>query len=170
MYFFYIICTISFLEGQYKSDDNQVWSKIFKHYLLWARKVVFKMFGFYTNCHFYFYFFSLLATENNSTILVDCNGSKSKYNFLQTGIFSFNHDITHGEVKVIQSCLTLCNSKDYTVHQILQARIWEWIAFPFSRGSSQTRDQIQVPHIAGKFFANWATREALTHGREKQFG
>ena len=37
----------------------------------------------------------------------------------------------------------------------------EWVAFPFSRGCSQTRDQIQVSHIAGGFFASWATREAL---------
>ena len=37
---------------------------------------------------------------------------------------------------------------DYTVHEILQARIPEWVAFPFSRGPSQPRDQIQVSHIA----------------------
>ena len=49
---------------------------------------------------------------------------------------------------------------DYTVHGILQARILEWVAFPFSRGSSQPRDQIQVSHIAGRFFTSWATREA----------
>ena len=55
---------------------------------------------------------------------------------------------------------TLCNPKDYTVHGILQARIEEWVAFPFSRRSSQPRDQIQVSHIAGRFFTNWATREA----------
>ena len=42
---------------------------------------------------------------------------------------------------------------------ILQARILEWVAFPFSRGSSQPRDQIQVSHIAGGFFTSWATRE-----------
>ena len=41
---------------------------------------------------------------------------------------------------------------DYTVHGILQARILEWVAFPFSRGSSQTRDQTQVSHIADRFF------------------
>ena len=35
-------------------------------------------------------------------------------------------------VKVAQSCLTLCNPMDYTVHGILQARILEWVAFPFS--------------------------------------
>ena len=44
------------------------------------------------------------------------------------------------EVKVSQSCLTLCDPMDYTVHGILQARILEWIAFPLSRGSSQPRD------------------------------
>ena len=40
------------------------------------------------------------------------------------------------QVKVIQLCLTLCDRTDYIVHGILQARILEWIAFPFSRGSS----------------------------------
>ena len=50
---------------------------------------------------------------------------------------------------------------DYTVHGILQARILEWVAFPFSRASSQPRDQTQVSHIAGRFFTSWATREAM---------
>ena len=44
------------------------------------------------------------------------------------------------QVKVTQSCLTLCDPRDYTVHEILQARILEWVAFPFTRGSSQPRD------------------------------
>ena len=65
------------------------------------------------------------------------------------------------KVKVTQLCLTLCNPMDYTVHGILQARILEWVAFPFSRGSSQPRDQSQVSRIAGRFFTSWATREAL---------
>ena len=56
------------------------------------------------------------------------------------------------KVKVAQSCLTLCDPMDYTVHGILQARILEWVAIPFSRGSSQPRDQTQVSRIAGKFF------------------
>ena len=51
------------------------------------------------------------------------------------------------KVKVVQSCLTLCDPMDYTVHGILQARILEWVAFPFSRGSSQPRDQSQVSCI-----------------------
>ena len=48
----------------------------------------------------------------------------------------------------------------YTVPGILQARILEWVAFPFSRGSSQPRDQTQVSWIAGRFSTSWATREA----------
>ena len=43
------------------------------------------------------------------------------------------------KVKVTKSCPTLCDPMDYTVHGILQARILEWVAFPFSRGSSQPR-------------------------------
>ena len=45
------------------------------------------------------------------------------------------------EVKVAQSCPTLCDPIDHTVHRILQARILEWVTIPFSRGSSQPRDQ-----------------------------
>ena len=43
--------------------------------------------------------------------------------------------------KVAQSCSTLCDPMDCTVHRILQARILEWVAFPFPRGSSQLRDK-----------------------------
>ena len=41
-----------------------------------------------------------------------------------------------------------------SAHGILQARILEWVAIPFSRGSSQPRDQTQVSHIVGGFFTN----------------
>ena len=64
------------------------------------------------------------------------------------------------EVKVTQSCPTLCDPMDYPVNGILQVRILEWVAFPFSKGCSQPRDQTQVSHIAGGFFTSWATREA----------
>ena len=49
---------------------------------------------------------------------------------------------------------------DYTVRGILQARILEWVVFPFSRRSSQPRDRTQVSCIAGGFFTSWVTREA----------
>ena len=58
------------------------------------------------------------------------------------------------KVKAAQLCLTLYNPVDYRVHGILQARILEWVAFPFSRGSSQPRDQTQVSLIAGRFFTS----------------
>ena len=56
------------------------------------------------------------------------------------------------KVKVTQLCLTLCDPVDYIVHGILQTRILEWVIFPFSRESSQPRDQTQVSCIAGRFF------------------
>ena len=61
--------------------------------------------------------------------------------------------------------LTLCNPMDCSlsgssVHGILQARMLEWVSIPFSRRSSQPRDQTQVSCIAAKFFTVWATRES----------
>ena len=69
---------------------------------------------------------------------------------------------------VTQSCLTLCKPlagdlPDSLVHRILQARILEWVAMSYSRGSSQPRDRTHVSCvscIAGGFFTHWATREA----------
>ena len=46
----------------------------------------------------------------------------------------------HGESEVKRKSLTLCDPIDYIVHELLQARMLEWVAFPFSRGSSQPRD------------------------------
>ena len=64
-------------------------------------------------------------------------------------------------------CPTLCDPINYSppessVHGILQATILEWIAIPFSRGSSQPRDQTWVSCIAGRFFTIWATKEVHT--------
>ena len=61
---------------------------------------------------------------------------------------------------ISSSCPTLCNPMDCTVHGILQAKILECVAFHFSRGSSQARDQTQVSHIAGRYFTRWASRES----------
>ena len=73
------------------------------------------------------------------------------------------HEAQHSlnmKVKVAQLCPTFYDPMDYRVHVNLQARILEWVAFPFSRGSSQSRGQTQVSRIAGEFFTSWATREA----------
>ena len=68
-------------------------------------------------------------------------------------------------VLLAQLCPTLCDPKDCSppgssVHEILQARILEWVAIPFPRGSSQLSDHTQVSCFAGRFFTIWATREA----------
>ena len=66
-------------------------------------------------------------------------------------------------VLVTQLCPTLCDPMDCSppgssVHGTLQARILEWVAMPFSRGSSRPRDRTWISYIAGKFFTIWATR------------
>ena len=79
------------------------------------------------------------------------------------------------ESEVAQSCPTLwdpmdCSLPDSSLHGILQARILEWVAISFSRGSSWPRDQTQVSCTAGRHFTLWATREAKTYGmQQKQF-
>ena len=57
------------------------------------------------------------------------------------------------------------NPQASSVHRNLQARILEWVAFPFSRGSSQPRDQTHISHIAGRFFTVWGTRKAKNYSR-----
>ena len=57
-----------------------------------------------------------------------------------------------------------CSLPGSSVHGILQARILEWVAISFSRGSSQPRNRTQVSHIAGRRFNLWATR-----GSDKAF-
>ena len=70
-------------------------------------------------------------------------------------------------VLVTQPCPALCNPMDCSppgssVYGILQARILEWIAIPFSRGFSQPRDQTQVSCIASEFFSIRATRNGIS--------
>ena len=60
---------------------------------------------------------------------------------------------------VTQSCPTLFDTMDYAVYGILQARILEWVAIPFSSGSSWPRNWTKVSRIAGGFFTTWVTRE-----------
>ena len=68
---------------------------------------------------------------------------------------------TEWKVKAAQPCPTLCDPIDCTVHGILQAKILEWVAFPFFRGSFQAKDRTQVSRITSGLFSSWATREAL---------
>ena len=106
----------------------------------------------------------MFLLKNNSILLIILTPKKaSRVSVWQNGHYVFMRvwqRKTEVKVKVTQSCPTLCDPMDYTVHGILQARILEWVAFPFSRGSSQSKDQTEVSHIADGFFTRWATRKA----------
>ena len=87
------------------------------------------------------------------------------WKMLLLGLTLFSWNSLNLKVKVAQWCPMLCDPMHYRrpgyfVHGILQARILEWVAILFSRGSSQPRDWTQVPCIAGRSFTVWATREA----------
>ena len=79
------------------------------------------------------------------------------------------HIWDESETVSAQLCPTLWDPMDYSppgssAHVILQARILEWRAILFSKGSSWPRDQIQVSHITGRFLTIWATRKAQYFG------
>ena len=76
-------------------------------------------------------------------------------------------------MKGVQSCSTLCDPMDCSlpgssVRGIFQARILEWVAISFSRGSSWPRDRTQVSSTADRRFTVWATREAYNQNTVKK--
>ena len=71
------------------------------------------------------------------------------------------------KVKVIQSCPSLYNPMNDTVHGILQARILQWVTVPFSRITSQPRDRTQDSLITGVFFTSWVTKKPKTKSKEE---
>ena len=90
----------------------------------------------------------------------------SFFQSMSKGISSSKFYDNESESEVTQSCPTLWHPVEYSLpgsslHGILQARILEWVAISFSRGSSQPRDWTQVSRIAGRRFNLWGTREAL---------
>ena len=93
-------------------------------------------------------------------------GSKSAKEYIKA-VYCHSAYLTYmqseSESEVAQLCLTLCDPMDCSlpgssVHGIFQARILEWVAISFSRGSSQPSDRTQVSHIVGRCFTIWATR------------
>ena len=89
----------------------------------------------------------------------------AQYSFPQVTATRALTGFAPGEGEVAQSCPILCDPVDCSlpgssIHGILQARILEWVAISFSRGSSRPRDQTQVSRIGGRRFNLWATREA----------
>ena len=82
--------------------------------------------------------------------------------------YSCTHVCVCVSLSVVSFCDPMgCSLPGSSVLGILQARILEWVAIPFSRGSSRSRDQTQVSCIAGGFFTNWAIREAHTLIRKR---
>ena len=100
--------------------------------------------------------------------------SKKKYLWYKAKFISKTiRHIWYVKVSVTQPHLTFCNPMDCSppgssVHGILQVRILEWVAIPFSRESSWPRDWTCVSPIAGRFFTIWATRKALSSGALSQ--
>ena len=85
---------------------------------------------------------------------------------LRTGICHYHIRGFRSVVLAAQSCPALCDLMDWgpsgsSVHGILQARILEWVAMPFSRGSSRPSNWTQVSWIAGGFLTIWATGKPL---------
>ena len=89
---------------------------------------------------------------------------------LQSSIrFGFIFQDYIGSCKIFMATVNLSEShsvmsdslQPHGLYRNSQARILEWAAVPFSRGSSQPRDWTQVSHIVGRFFTGWATRVTL---------
>ena len=107
----------------------------------------------------------LRAFNAESTGLIP--GQKTKISqavgWAETYLYFFK--VNKSESEIAQLCPTLrdlmdCSLPVSSVYGIFQARILEWVAISFSRGSSWPRDQTRVSHIAGRCFTLWATREA----------
>ena len=92
---------------------------------------------------------------NNYTNLGLClMGCMIKQEVCLKWAWQYRHVCVHAQL-----CPTLCDIMDdsppgSSVHSIRQARILEWVAIPFSRGSSWPRDRTWVSHNAGRFFSH----------------
>ena len=124
---------------------------------LFASDVCFSLFGsFFFSFLMTFVFFlnftrSTFSCVQAICILKNSDFLKPKWLFI---VCNFKSEV---KVKVAQSCLTVTPWTVVVVHGILQARMLEQVAFPFSRASSQPGDRAQVSCIAGRFFTSWAT-------------
>ena len=94
----------------------------------------------------------------------ECKYVYNSYFVVQQRLAQHCKSIMKVRVLVAQSCPILydpmdCSPPASSVRGILQARILEWVAIPFFRGSSWPRNGTQISHIAGRFFTVWATRK-----------
>ena len=111
--------------------------------------------------------FDLLAVQGTLKSLLQHHNSKASILwdsafFMGPTLTTINESETKWKLlSRVQLFATPCT---YTVHGILQARMLEWVAFPFSRGSSQLRDRTHVSCIEGRFFTSWATGKPKNTG------
>ena len=116
----------------------------------------------------------LLEVRINQKLFSHCKDwSTALTHLLRGGLCDLKLQISlkWGVLKVTQSCPTLWDTMDYiyTVHRILQARILEWVAFPFSRGSSKPRDRTQVLRIAGRFLPAESQGNVSSHLQKQKY-
>ena len=166
------ICNLNWAFHQYKKilDVPLTW------FLLWIQfflKLLFLPFYFYICCmdfSFYHYYFNLCH------FVLECNNGNNMYYHISSLIWIFFYLLIFSEnesVLVTQLCPALCEPMDRSppgssVHGILQARVLEWVAISFSRGSSPPRDWNWVSCITGRFFAIWFTEEQMYWGKLKE--
>ena len=139
-----------------------IWLPSTRNPITWIFCNLFK--HFHTIGHLYCAQFFMIPTEFLLFRVIYWNVCESTY--VSFTFIYVCHLLWNLESLAAQSCPTLCNPMDCNppgscVHEILQARILESVAIPFSRGSSWPRDQTQIPYIAGRLLTVWATREAL---------
>ena len=121
-----------------------------------------------SECFIKSYYRGLFITEQSSA-LTGGKGRKKCSHFFQVTIlllFFYVYLKVKSESVVTQSCPTLCDPVDCSlpgssIHGIFQARILEWVAISFSKGSSRPRDQTRASRIAGRLLTIWASRESL---------
>ena len=132
----------------------------------------FKLFSWKINALWCIYFIDCYLKV--SFIIKRIISNKNNYTVLKRYLFNLFYILKNPYIfiyilgkwsEVAQLCPTLCDPMDCSlpgtsVHGIFQARILEWVAISFSRGSSQPMDQTQVSCIVGRHFTIWATREA----------
>ena len=99
--------------------------------------------------------FLLMGLSNISVMSVKSNGTVSPLNSLKWRSEIVSHSVVSDSWHPMD-----CSPPGSSVHGISQARILEWVAISFSRGSSWSRDRSQVSCIAGRFFTVWTTGEA----------
>ena len=113
------------------------------------------------HCHFYIVLEKFASIDTATLLILDCLCCFT----VAEGISAIFWAVSISRSEVAQSCTTLCDPIDCSlpgssIPGIFQARILEWVAISFSRGSSWPRDRTQVSHIAVRCFTLWATRKA----------